>query len=252
MATILSIAATIDNVPELARRVGRRRYGGRMSTEITVRGSFAAFEPPERGTVHATLSGEGPKMQPVYDQVARDVEAVKESITPLHNPDQGPVTWWAAQQLRTWSTRPWNKDGKRLPLVHHAAVAVEVKFLDFTALSRWVGEHVASTAGFRVSGVEWALTEKRKEELQREVRTAAVRDAVARAQQYADALGLGEIRPVAVADAGMLSPGPRPDAGPTVGYARLAAASSGGAPDVELLPEDIEVSATVDARFVVG
>ncbi len=223
-----------------------------MLTEITVRGSFSAFESPERGTVHASISYEEPAMQPVYDRVARDLEVVKASITPLHSPDRGPVTWWSAEQLRTWSNRPWNKDGKLLPPVHHASVGVKVKFRDLTVLSRWVGEHIASTDGFRVSHVEWALAMKRRDELLRQVRTEAVSDAVTRAQQYADALGLGQIRPVAVADAGMLGAHLQPDGGANVGYLRAAAVSPGGGPDVELVPEDIEVSATVDARFVVG
>ena len=219
-----------------------------MSTEITVRGSFAAFERPERGTVHATIAYEGPAMEPVYGRVARDLDAVKASIAPLDNKDNGAVTWWSADQLRTWSNRPWNKDGKRLPLVHHASVDFEVKFRDFSALSRWVGEHVANTEGFRVARIEWALTAKRREALQKEVRTRAVLDAVTRAQAYADALGLGQVRPVAIADAGML--GTRTESGPSAAYMRAAAV--GGAPDVELLPEHIEVSAEVDARFVVG
>ena len=175
-----------------------------MPTEITVRGCFSAFQAPERGTVHATIAFEGPAMEPVYDRVARDLEAVKASVIPLKTGDHGPVTWWSAEQLRTWSNRPWNKDGKQLPLVHHASVGIEVKFRDFSALSRWVGQHVANTDGFRVSHVEWALTSKRRTELLRQVRTRAVEDAVLRAQQYADALGLGKIRPVAIADAGML------------------------------------------------
>jgi uncharacterized protein len=219
-----------------------------MSTEITVRGSFAAFERPERGTVHATIAYEGPAMEPVYDRVARDLDTVKASIAPLDDKANGPITWWSADQLRTWSNRPWNKDGKRLPLVHHASVNLEVKFRDFGALSRWVGEHVANTEGFRVARIEWALTAKRRDALQKEVRTQAVRDAVTRAQEYADALGLGQVRPVAIADAGMLSK--RPESGPSAAYMRAAAV--GGAPDVELEPEHIEVSAEVDARFVVG
>jgi hypothetical protein len=217
-----------------------------MSTEITVRGSFAAFERPERGTVHATIAYEGPAMERVYSRVARDLDAVKASIAPLDNKDNGPVTWWSADQLRTWSNRPWNKDGKQLPLVHHASVGFEVKFRDFGALSRWVGEHIANTEGFRVTHVEWALTAKRREALQKEVRTRAARDAVTRAQEYADALGLGQIRPVAIADAGML--GKRPENAPSVAYMRASAV--GGAPEVELVPEHIEVSAEVDARFV--
>jgi len=219
-----------------------------MSTDITVRGSFAAFERPERGTVHATIAYDGPAPEPVYGRVARDLEVVKSSIGRLDDKENGAVTWWSADQLRTWSNRPWNKDGKQLPLVHHASVDLEVKFRDFSALSRWVGEHVANTEGFRVARVEWALTAKRREALEKDVRARDVLDAVTRAQQYADALGLGQIRPVAIADAGML--GTRPESGPQGALMRVAAV--GGAPEVELAPEHIEVSAEVDARFVVG
>lgn len=221
-----------------------------MATEITVRGSYSAFEPPERGTVHATIDYEGAAMEPVYGRVARDLESVKASITPLKSGNDGPVTWWSAEQLRTWSNRPWNNEGKQLPLVHHASVAVEVKFRDFAALSRWVGEHTANTEGFRVSQVEWALTVDRKEALLKEVRTRAVRDAVGRAQQYADALGLGQIRPVAIADAGMLGAQLNPQGGQSAAYLRAAAV--GGGADVALVPEHIEVAVAVDARFVVG
>ena len=221
-----------------------------MATEITVRGSYSAFEPPERGTIHATIAYEGAAMEPVYSRVARDLESVKASITPLKSGNDEPVTWWSAEQLRTWSNRPWNNEGKQLPLVHHASVAIEVKFRDFAALSRWVGEHTANTEGFRVSQVEWALTVDRREALLKEVRTRAVQDAVRRAQQYADALGLGEIRPVAIADAGMLGAQLDREGGQSPAYLRAAAV--GGAADVALVPEHIEVAVAVDARFVVG
>ena len=222
-----------------------------MPTEITVRGSFSAFQPPERGTVHASIGYEGPEMQPVYDLVARDLAAVVESVKRLQGDGRGAVTWWSAQQLRTWSTRPWNQDGKRLPLVHHATVSVDVKFRDFVALSRWVGEHVGDTEGFTLSRVDWALTEKRRDELVGEVRTKAVQDAAARAQLYADALGLGAVNAVAIADAGMLGTQALDEVGG--GYLRgVAVGSDGGRPDVELVPEDVRVSATVDGRFVAG
>ena len=217
-----------------------------MSTEITVRGSFSAFRPAERGTVHTTVAYEGPDMEPVYARVATDLSELKSSAIALE--EQGAVTWWSADQLRTWSTRPWNNEGKQLPLVHHASVGVEVKFRDFAALSRWVGQHVAEIDGFRMSRVEWALTEKQRETLLADVRTRAVHDAVTRAQQYADALGLGALSPVAVADAGMLNT--TPEAAPQPAFLRATAAGSG--PSVELVPEHIEVSATVDARFVTG
>jgi uncharacterized protein len=221
-----------------------------MSTEITVRGSYSAFQAPERATVRASIGYEGAEMEVVYDRVALDLEAVKTSVAGLKSGEHAPVTWWSAEQLRTWSERPRNKDGEQLPVVHHASVGVEVKFRDFAALSRWVGEHVMNTEGFRVSGVDWALTSKRRDEMFKQARTWAVRDAATRAQLYADALGLGRVSPVAIADAGMLGAALHPEGGHGVGQLRAVSGPSGGG-DVELVPEDIEVSAAVDARFVV-
>lgn len=218
-----------------------------MPTEITVRGSYSAYQSPERGTVHARLAYEGPDMEPVYDRVARDLETLKSSVVSLK--EHGSVTWWSANQLRTWSNRPWNDKGKQLPLVHHASVDVEVKFSDFPALSRWVGRLLADIEGFRVSNVEWTLTVKHRDKLLKEVRTRAVQDAVARAQQYADALSLGKVRAAAIADAGMLNA--RPEGGGPGPHIRLAA-EAGGRAVAELVPEHIEVAAAVDAVFVAG
>jgi uncharacterized protein len=220
-----------------------------MKTEITVRGSFSAFQPPECATVHASIGYEGPEMEPVYDHVARDLEAVKASVARLKTGDHAPVTWWSAKQLRTWSARPWNQDGEQLPLVHHANVGIEVKFRDFTVLSRWIGEHVVNTERFRVSHVRWALTSKRRDEWFKQVRIRAVQDAATRAQLYADALSLGKVSVVAIADAGMLGVSLHPEGGRGIEYLSAVGPSGGG--DVKLVPEDIEVSAAVDARFVV-
>ncbi len=222
----------------------------RMATEITVRGSYSAFRPPERGTVHASISYHGPEMDWVYDQVARDLDVVKESVLRLKDGDNGAVTWWSAAQLRTWTRRPINDDGEELPLVHVASIGVEVKFRDFTTLSQWVGGHVTGTEGFELSYVKWALTTKSRDELVTQVRTGAVRDAAARAQLYADALDLGTVRPVAIADAGMLGAQSHSQGDGGIGPLHAAPESSGGGPAVALVPEDIRVSATVDARFV--
>lgn len=221
-----------------------------MPTEFTVRGTYRAFQQPERGTAQVTLGLEGPEMQPVYDRVVRDLDVVTRSVKEIHDPERGPVTWWSTRHVRTWARRPWNQDGKQLPLVHHASVGMEVKFRDFAQLARWVSHHVTSTAGFRLDGVTWALTEGHRQELERTVRTRAVQDAARRAQEYADALGLGPVRPVAVADAGMLGDGLAPMSGGSAAYMRAAAATDSGGAELELSPEDIEVSAQVDARFV--
>lgn len=201
--------------------------------------------------MHASIGYEGSAMEPVYVRVARDLAAVKETISTMADRDGDVVICWSADQLRAWSNRPWTSDGSQPPLVHHVSVGLKVEFGDFTALSEWVGRQVAATEGFRVSTIEWNLTAVHRDELLLEVRNHAVQDAVTRAQHYADALGLGPIRPIALADAGMLA-----DAGladiPGVARLRNTAASVGGPPEVELIPRDIELSADVDARFVAG
>lgn len=212
-----------------------------MSTEITVHGSFSAFHAAERGIAHVTVAYQGPQMEPVYERVARDLEVVKSSISPLK--DNGSVTWWSAEQLRTRSERPWNKDGKQLPLVHHADVGLEVKFCDFAELSRWVSTGISNVEGFRLERVKWALTDKLRGKLIARARTYAVKDAVARAQQYADALGLGKVRPLEVVDRGVGSYGDDVTAS-------VRGGSADGGPDVMLVPNHIELSATVEARFV--
>lgn len=159
----------------------------------------------------------------------------------------------SAEQLRTWSHRPWNEEGKQLPLVHHASVGIEVKLRDFAALSGWVDEHVTSIGGFRVTTIEWALTVIRRAELIQQVRTRAVRDAVERAQLYADALGLGKVSPVSIADAGMLVGNLRYDVGQGQVHTVARAGSGQGRSSfgIESVPEDIEVASSVHARFVV-
>jgi len=223
-----------------------------MPTQVTVRGSYSAFLPPERATVHATVGLEGPTLAPVYDGVVRALAAVSDSVAELHRPEAGPITWWSTTRIATWSRRPWNKDGKQLPLVHHASVGVKVKFSDFEALADWLRGHVGQTSGFHVERIEWALTELRKQGLTREVRARAVEDARSRAQEYADALDLGAVTPTEIADAGMLSGRVSPESSATAAYARKGGPGGGGDADLALVPEDIEISAYVDARFVVG
>lgn len=225
-----------------------------MPIEITVHGSYYVSEPPELVTVHATVSYEGPTMKPVYEQVARDLEDVTASLDELAM-EAGPVTTWSADQLRTSSHRPW-RDGEQLvDPVHTASVNVRATFRQFDLASRWIADRVAASEGFGVSRLYWALTRERREDVVREVRKQAVRDAAVRAQDYADALDLGTVTPIAIADTGMLQSGSSAERSPGMSVDAVMAAPPGGAsdgPSVDLTPENIDVSASVDARFAVG
>ena len=216
--------------------------------EITVRGSHRRLHPAERGTVHARVALEGAEPATVYDAVVRSVGQVHASINTIHDPARGPVTWWSAQDVRTWAQRPWNKDGVQLPRVHHARTDLEVKFRDFGRLSKWLRE-MSKVTGFVVDRVAWSLTEVRRAELGQAARAGAVADAREKATAYAAALGLGDVWPLEIADAGMLYGDRRAEGDESVSFARAAAFGGAAEADLALVPEDVEIRATVDARF---
>lgn len=215
--------------------------------EITVRGTHTWFAPPERATVRLVVALEAAEASTVHEAVAQVAINVRGSIEPLHRPDSGPVTWWASDQIQTWANRPWHKEGKRLPMVYHARLSFLVKFSDFAELSRWV-THVSEFDGTSIAGIDWALTATHREESIARVRAGAVQDAIRKAQAYADAVGAGQVRIVAIADAGMLGEGLHPTAPQPATFARSAA--PGGGADVDFTPNDISINAEVDARCI--
>jgi uncharacterized protein len=217
-------------------------------TVITVRGSHDAFHPAERGTVLVGVGFEGPERDPVVQRTVAATEALLAGVRERHDPEQGPVTWWASDRIQVWSSRPYHHEGKQKPLVHHAQTSTRVKFRDFDELARWV-EGAARHAGVRIDGIDWALTEQTRQRAEATSRVAAVEQARAKAEAYAGALGLTRLTCVAIADPGMLGdPGNAPLVSPAA-YSRAMAAPSDG-PSLVLNPEDIAVSTTVDARFL--
>ena len=216
------------------------------AVEINVRGSHTVTLAPERATVYATIGVEGPAPEPVFETVAAGLAEVVRSIEQVHHPKRGPVTWYAVDQVRRGSRRPWNDEGKQLPLVYSATVSLAVKFRDFEELARWVAWS-AAIEGLSIGYTDWALTESRRLEVERKTRQKAVRDARRRAQDYADALDLGPVSIREISDTGLGRPGGAARMAPRA----MAAAPGGDAPEFVLRPEDVQISAQVEASFSV-
>ena len=85
-----------------------------------------------------------------------------------------------------------------------------------------------------------------------EVRSRAVKDAVAKASVYAQSIGLGSVTAIALADPGMLGD---PSGGnptlvqPMFARGAMKAQFDSSAPQLALKPEEIAVASVVDARF---
>ncbi|WP_223690045.1 SIMPL domain-containing protein [Leifsonia poae] len=216
---------------------------------ITVQGEYELHHPAERGTVRLTVTYEGESRDEVLALATQRHISLTAELRDIHHPQSGPVTWWASDQLRVWGERPWNQDGRQLPVVYHAQVGIDAKFSDLAALSDWVGV-VSLLDGVAVNGITWSLTEARKQTLVQEARRRAVENAVAKATVYATSLGLGSVRAVALSDPGMLGDGSSPGVPPQPLFARAVSADLSGGGTLALKPEDITIAVQVHARFV--
>lgn len=213
---------------------------------ITVRGENEARVVPERATIRVTVRTEGPERTSVVDQLMRLAEPLRASIT--ERKDAGTVAEWSSKRLAVSADRPWNSEGKRLALVYRASVDFSATFTDPSELSIWVSD-ISAWDGVEVGWVNWHLTPETRTRVERDVASSAVSVAVARAEAYAAALGLASVTPIEIADVGLISHGQTPNAPQMLKTRGAAFAAAESAPSMEYEPDEIVVSATVEARF---
>jgi len=218
---------------------------------IAVTGSVTHRYRAERGLLRLAVELEGDDRSSVVDDAVAVHNRVTEQATTLRR--QGAATWWTARSVSVGPvTEPVAIDGTRASSVRYRTRStIEVRFQDFTALADWVGE-LAHVEGVTIEGVEWSLGHARRAEVEQDARLAAVADAVARASDYADALGLGAPELQAVYE-----PGLRPGEGGAGGVPFMASRSmmagssvdASGSVVFDLQPDDIEITATISADF---
>lgn len=193
---------------------------------------------------------DGPEKTPVLDQVAISSNQIQALIEPLARaiPSRASaISRWSADQIRVDAGRPWNNEGHQLPLVFTAVVDFEIKFADFSALNTFYLQ-AATIAGVIIDGITWELTEPALLGATTLVRSLAVQDAQTKALTYVRALQKDSgVRCVALADPGML--GSDPGVSSASGYADSALRSAMKGPEHTLKPQEIEITALVDARF---
>jgi uncharacterized protein YggE len=219
-------------------------------TIITVQGEYELRHPAERGAVRLRVSYDGMDRNQVLGLATQRQVSLVSELREMSEASSGPVVQWSSDQLRVWGERPWNQDGRRLDVVHHAEVGIDVLFSDLGSLSDWVGV-VSLLDGVVIDGVTWSLTEARRQSLTQEARRRAVENAVAKATVYATSLGLTTVKPLALSDPGMLGDASAPGLPPQPLFARAVSADSGGA-TLALKPEELTIAVQVHARFSAG
>ncbi|NRD26598.1 SIMPL domain-containing protein [Frigoribacterium sp. VKM Ac-2836] len=221
---------------------------------LSVSGSATHRHRAERGVVHLSMGFEGDDREKVVRDTIAVHSRLSEQATAWRR--QEAATWWSARSVTVAVVTERETDRGEGGEATRASstvrfrtrAAVDVRFSDFEALASWVGD-VALEPGVDIEWVEWSLSHARRPEVEKAVRVAAIADAVTRAGDYAEALGLGRPTLQSVFEPG-LRPG-APGGGSPFGLARAAATfSSGGSTTFDLHPDDIEVSAEVSADFV--
>jgi uncharacterized protein YggE len=217
-------------------------------TIITVQGNFAANYPAERATVSISVHHEAAERGTAFSATVAASDAVRKRIE--HEVDAAPaaIARWSSDSVQVWTERPWTQDGTPAAAVFHARTTTRVTFADLTMLAAWI-EEVAAIDGINVDTLEWSLTPTRLTATTTEVRSRAVQDAVTKATVYAQALGLATVRAIAVSDPGMLGDQVQGTTAVAAKFSRVASVSD-GSPTLSLTPEQIEVTAAVDARFI--
>jgi uncharacterized protein len=210
---------------------------------ITVRGQHSARVTAERASVQVSASVDGPDRTAVVEQATA-------LAAPLHaevvaHADAGAVDTWSSDRVSVWADRPWNDRGEQLPIVHHATITVAATFTDATALSDWLSE-LALRDGVQIGGVDWSLSPETRVQIEREVATRAVGEAVRRATAYAQAIGKATVEAIELADVGLLGTGSEEPSAPRHAKAMMMDA---GSPEIDLRPGEITVSAAVDAAL---
>ncbi|MBK0420425.1 SIMPL domain-containing protein [Leucobacter sp. CSA1] len=204
-------------------------------------------------TIHATGTSElhlRAERATVSARVSVTSRARSESIaaaTRLHNwavqraeqlRASGDATWHAADPISTWTNKSYAAGSKKTVVIEYTTSSrVRIKLSNLAL----VGEFVAELAEAGLStDVSWALTEASRRECERRARKAAVDEARAVAEDYAEALGerIGTVVSISDSSSGGIQP-----------QARFASARASDAGAAEVTVAEITVSASVAGRY---
>ncbi len=216
-----------------------------MTLEITVRGSAEASHSAERATVTMAAAIEGSDKAKVFSDAVALQDPMSAQLRELV--DRGAVMSWSSDQVQVFSHRPWDHEGRRLAMVHVARLKVVAEFVDFERLSGFL-DFWSGKEGIEIAGIAWDVTLKNRRAYESEVRKAAVEDAIAKAQVFANAVRRGKVVALQLSDPGMLASNPQ-DHGPPMAKMAMMAADMGGGSSLALAPEQIIIRIEVDARF---
>ena len=180
----------------------KRPHGSTPSSipqlEVHVDGSGSVFRVAERAYVRLSVSTTSTDQSEAFENAQSTVTSLTTSIRALATKTEdgrphpsAAVTAFTVTPLSTTSYYQRDKNNqelRRLPKEHRVFSSAEITFRDFTQLAETSAE-LAKMPHMSINGTEWRLTQPTLDEIGREARLKAIRDAVQKANDYAGVVG---------------------------------------------------------------
>jgi uncharacterized protein YggE len=213
-------------------------YGAGMTdtSTVAVRGQAAREVEPELAQLVVTVSARDKDRQETLKRLTERTEALRDLLDRYADVIE-------RRETTGLHVRPEIRGHRERVRSYVGSVSTTVTFSDFSQL----GEVVLALADQEqttVSGPFWSL--RPDSPTYGEARRAAIGDALARAREYAEALGSQLVRLVELTDAGLSGGGGQPM---TFG---LRTAGAMEQPQIELDPQRQYVNAEIEARFEIS
>ena len=205
---------------------------------VAVRGEAVREVPPEIARFAVTVVARDKNRQATLRRLAERAEQTRAVIDGYG----AAVERREAGGLQVFPER--KRSGEKVA-AYYGSVTTTVTLADFDVLGELM-LRLADQDQTEVGGPWWEL--RPDSQVHREVRRAAIDDAIAVARDYAAALGARITALVEVADAGLRSPGMQP----MFARAAMDAGVAGGGPAVDLDPQVQTVHAAIEARFTIS
>lgn len=212
-----------------------------VTMQITVQGEASESLAPTRATVTANVQAQDLDPATAKARMSASTAIIHASLSALAETENTPVESWSMGAPTTWTSRPWKEDGSQGSPVHYAQTTFIAVFTNFEAVSEWM-EQQSNLDSVELPEVSWGLSDHEHDTVTSRVRALAVRNAKAKALEYARAAQFSSVEFIEIADVGLLNSATAESA--SYGMMRSAKMDS-----VTVRPQDITVSASVQARF---
>jgi uncharacterized protein YggE len=217
---------------------------------ITCTGTSSLTHPPELATIHLTITSTSPSQSIATENVTKTSRVLASHLMTLMQEDDAgtpnptaPASHWSLGSLSTASWLPRADEPPSIEAagtrVFSASISISATFRDFSLLGSFSGQ-VGAMEFVSISHVEWSLTAETLGELQRRGRREAVKDAMGKARDYADAVGRVDFDVLEISDVGQ------------GGGGRMMMMQRGGGEgegEVGFRPEDVRVECEVVVKF---